>query len=363
MEGGLDVFMPRRGMNRTGSVYGLDGDVDSGSNTFFVPEFGYNRAINDKIGVGIAVYGNGGMNTNYAGGTIQCQNPTTGAMYPANMLCGQGDLGVDLMQLIIAPTVAYKFNENHAVGVSPLLVYQQFESYGVQLFQGMSAAPGSVSNNGYDRSTGLGVRLGYLGKLTDKVSVGASYAPRIKMGKLDKYAGLFAGGGSFDIPENYSLGVSVQATPKLSVALDYQRINYAGVPSVGNPSTNMAPLGAAGAPGFGWSDIDIWKLGVQWQATPQLTLRAGVNRGQNPIQPRDVTFNIIAPGVTTTHLTLGGTYALSPSTELTVAYMHAPRKSVSGASMFNALMGPGAGGTETIRMSQNSLGVQVGWRF
>jgi long-chain fatty acid transport protein len=68
-----------------------------------------------------------------------------------------------------------------------------------------------------------------------------------------------------------------------------------------------------------------------------------------------VTFNILAPGVITTHVTLGGTYALSPSTEMTVAYMHAPRQSVSGASSF--------GGTETIGMSQNSLGLQVGWKF
>ena len=31
--------------------------------------------------------------------------------------------------------------------------------------------------------------------------------------------------------------------------------------------------------------------------------------------------------------------------------------------MFNAMMGPGAGGTETISMSQNSIGVQYAWRW
>lgn len=348
-EGGIDVFSPRRAMERTGG--GLNASVDSDLNTFLVPELGYNKAIGSDLAVGVTVYGNGGMNTRYPGGQINC------GAGPANVLCGSGLLGVDLSQLIIAPTVAYKFNPSHAVGIAPLLVYQQFKAYGLQMFDNpmMTSAPGKVTNNGYDRGTGFGVRLGYLGKINDTVSVGASYSPRIKMKKFDRYAGLFAGGGGFDIPENYGFGVSVKAMPSVTVALDYQRINYSGVASIANPSTNMAQLGSANGPGFGWSDIGVWKLGVQWEATPQWTLRAGLNKGGNPIQGRDVTFNILAPGVVTTHLTLGATYQLSAQSELTMAYMNARRNSVSGASPFS--------GQETIRMSQQSLGVQYGWRF
>lgn len=346
-EVGADFFMPRRSMSRTGG--GLDASVDSGKPLFVIPEFGYNMALSDKMGVGITVFGNGGMNTDFPGGQINC------GAGPANVLCGAGNLGVDLMQLIVAPTVAYKFDERHSVGVSPLLVYQQFKAYGLQAFAGMSGAPGNVTSGKYDHSTGLGVRLGYLGKLSDSFSVGASYSPKINMSKFDDYAGLFAGGGEFDIPENYTLGASFQATPAVTVALDYSRINYGGVPSIANASTVQAPLGSASGPGFGWSDINVWKLGVQWQANAQWTLRAGLNVGDNPIQSRDVTFNIIAPGVMTKHLTLGGTYAYSPTSEVSFAYMVAPSNSVTGTAMF--------GGTETIKMKQQSLGIQYGWRF
>lgn len=359
LEGGIDIFMPKRGMSRTASGLGAAIDVDSGGNTFYVPELGYNKTINDHLAVGVTVFGNGGMNTEYAGGQLNCgAGPNT-----ANVLCGSGKLGVDLQQLVVAPTVAYKFNDQHSIGVSPLLVYQKFKADGLQAFTPMSSDPSKLSNKGYSSSTGVGLRLGYLGKLNDKVAVGASYSPSIKMGKFGEYAGLFAGGGGFDIPENYALGVSVQATPAIMVALDYQRINYSKVSSIGNPSANQAPLGSANGPGFGWSDINVWKLGAQWQATPQLALRTGVNISQNPVQSRDVTFNILAPGVTTSHFTLGGTYALSPSTELTVAYMQAPKQSVTGSSLFNALQGPGAGGNETIYMSQRSLGIQFGWKL
>lgn len=270
------------------------------------------------------------------------------------------------MQLIIAPTFAYKLDTQHSVGVSPLLVVQQFKATGLDAFAGFSMAPDKVSNTGTDRSTGVGVRLGYLGQLSDTLKFGATYSPKIKMGKFDKYAGLFAGAGSFDIPENYALGVNVQVTPAVSVAADYSRINYSGVTSIGNPMRNLMagnPMGSPNGPGFGWSDVSVIKLGVQWQATPTMVLRAGYNQSTNPVKPENVTFNILAPGVIKQHYTLGGTYALSKDAEFTWAYMYAPKNTVTGPSMYNGMM-PGASGiTETVRMSQQSLGVQYSWKF
>jgi len=338
MEAGLELFMPDRSASNTGGA-----SATSDSTLFPVPEFGYNRAINDKLGVGVTVYGNGGMNTDY----------------PLNFFGGTPPLGINLMQLIVAPTVAYKINDSHSVGVSPLLVHQRFRAEGLSPFAGSSSNAGALTNNGYDSSNGIGVRLGYLGKLGDQVSIGAAYSPKISMSKFSKYAGLFAGGGDFDIPANYALGATLQATPSVLFALDYQRINYSGVAAVSNSSRNLLlgkPLGAADGPGFGWSDVNVWKLGVQWQATPKLTMRAGINVGDNPIKSADVTFNILAPGVITKHYTLGGTYALSDKSEVSFSYMYAPSNSVSGSN----LLGPVV---DTIRMSQKALGVQYGWKF
>jgi len=359
MELGVDLFMPSRGMERTGSTAGINVSVDSDSNQFYVPEFAYNRAMSDKLAIGLTVYGNGGMNTDYAGGNTNC----TGAGLTAgkNALCGDGRLGIDLTQLIVAPTIAYKVSDNHSFGISPLLVHQQFKADGLQFFKQLSSDNSKVTNNGFDTSNGIGVRLGYLGKLNDKVNIGVSYSPKITMSKLSKYAGLFADGGNFDIPENFTLGTSFQASSSITVALDYQVIKYSAVPSVGNPSTNTAQLGTPNGRGFGWADVSVWKLGMQWQASPQWTLRAGVNIGDNPVRSRDVTFNILAPGVVTAHYTLGGTYAISDKSEVTFSYMYAPSNSVSGASLFTSL---GVnGGNETIKMSQQSLGIQFGWKF
>jgi long-chain fatty acid transport protein len=326
---GAEIFLPKRSATVPPMMGGVT--VESGKSAFLIPEFGYNAMLSDKLSLGLTVYGNGGMNTSYA--------PSFGTM---NIFGGTGKLGVNLMQLIVAPTVAYKLADNHSLGLSPLLVYQQFEAYGLD-------GPGfGLANQGKDNSTGIGVRLGYMGKFGDAVTVGASYSPKINMSRFKDYANLFAENGDFDIPENYALGVAVKVTPAVQVALDYTRINYSGVASIGNASSDPA------APGFGWQDVKTVKLGVQWQMNSQWTLRAGYNQGTNPIQSADAFLNILAPGVIKSHLTLGGTYAMTANEELTFAAWHGKKNTVTGPSM---------AGPVSIAMSQNGFGLQYSRKF
>ena len=360
MDLGLDVFMPKRDAERSGAQppgSPLNGKVESDKTSFFIPEFGYVQPFGANMALGVTVYGNGGMNTTYPQGNFNCG---TG---PANMLCGSGTLGVDLSQLIVAPTVAYKLNDQYALGFALLLGYQQFKITGAQAFAGLSSSPADVSNNGYDKSTGIGMRLGYQGRLSDQIRIGAAYAPKMNMSKFDKYRGLYAGSGDFDIPEHYSIGVAFTPLPAWTIALDVGRINYSGVASIGHSSLNPPPLGAPNGPGFGWKDIDVFKLGVSWKMNDSLTLRAGYNRGDNPITAADVTFNILAPGVMKEHYTAGFTYGWDKSNEITGFVMVAPRQTVTGSSLFNNLFGPGAGGNETIGMKQSSFGIAWGRRF
>ena len=73
---GVDLFSPKRDISRSGSGFGmLDGSVSSGSNLFFIPEFGYNKMIGWDMSAGISVYGNGGMNTDFDGGQIPATSP------------------------------------------------------------------------------------------------------------------------------------------------------------------------------------------------------------------------------------------------------------------------------------------------
>ena len=74
------------------------------------------------------------------------------------MLCGSGNLGINLVQLIIAPTFAMKVNKNHSFGVSLLLGYQKFAAQGLDGFRGFTAtgATTNLTNQGWDDSKGWG---------------------------------------------------------------------------------------------------------------------------------------------------------------------------------------------------------------
>ena len=356
---GIDLFSPRRESQRSGLGPGLDGSVDSGSTLFAIPEFAYKHSLRDNLALGVTLYGNGGMNTDYAGGQFNC------GQGPANMLCGVGRLGVDLSQLIVAPSLAYSVSPGQVLGIAPLLAYQRFKANGLQAFAGLpglSSDPANVTNRGYADSTGIGVRIGYFGRISPQFAIGATYAMKTSMSRFKEYAGLFAEHGKFDLPENYGAGVAWNPVARLTVALDYVRINYSKVKSVGTPSLVPAQLGADNGPGFGWKDVGAWKLGLEYASSAHWSWRAGYNHTDNPIGSADVTFNILAPGVVTDHATLGFTHTTASGGQLTVAYMHAFDHSQQGASILPAFLGGAPAGSERISMYENSIGIQYAWK-
>ena len=162
---------------------------------------------------------------------------------------------------------------------------------------------------------------------------------------------------------DYSVGVAFAPNSQWTLAADYTRIAYSKVAAVGGPSSAPAPLGAGNGPGFGWRDVDVIKLGAAYRMSPALTLRVGFNHGTNPVRPQDVTFNILAPGVVKNHASAGFTYGISNNSEISGALMVAQRVSVSGPSLFNAVLGPGAGGNESVRMRQVSVGLAWAQKF
>ena len=374
---GAAWFMPDRSASRTGSgPAGIDGSAVSGSNDFIIPEFGINWRYRPDLAFGLTVFGNGGMNTDYPGGQIPAAsacaafNPNPG---PYNLLCGNGTLGVDLSQLLIAPYASWQFTPGHSVGIAPVVAYQRFKAEGLQAFDNpvASTAMGSVTNNGYSSSWGAGVRIGYMGQFDPMFSFGVSWASKIAMGELEGYKGLFAQGGGFDIPSNFSVGIGIRPNSQWLIALDFERIFYSDVASVSNPSSlilncfggqTSACLGGSNGAGFGWQDINVWKLGVQYQVNEQWTVRAGYNHSGNPVQPADVTFNILAPGIVQSQWSLGATWKIDAVSELSGAFMYAQNNSVTGTSLFANLGAPPTT-SETIQMKETLIGIAYSRKF
>ncbi|HHJ17738.1 MAG TPA: hypothetical protein ENJ80_13680, partial [Gammaproteobacteria bacterium] len=337
---GGEFFIPKRGFTNDSSTLesGFPGSGQpvnhkSGSNVFLIPSMGGIYKFNRKLTIGMAAIGNG-ANSRYdqsVPGKPTCiDGNTTGGtgstVFNFNCL-GSPTGGVSLIQMQMIPGAAYKVNKNHSIGFALTLAVQQFRAYGLQAFglDGLRYADGpNLTNRGNDYSYGAGARLGWLGKFFNKrLSIGANYASRTYMTKFDKYSDLFAEQGSFDIPEHYALGAAFSITKKLTIAFDYQRINYSDIKSIGNkgpdaadpinffPSgcqslpdgSNTCMLGRNDGMGFGWDDQNIYKVGLNYDYDPKWSFRAGFNYAKSPIPDDQVLFNFLAPAVNEKHAT------------------------------------------------------------
>ncbi|MBC7752463.1 MAG: outer membrane protein transport protein [Candidatus Saccharibacteria bacterium] len=353
---GLDVFAPDRSANIIGNAFGPDANYDgNGVKTFYIPNIGYSHPLNDDVTLGIAAYGNGGMNTNYK-------------VNPYGRFGATGTAGVNLEQLFISPAVGWKINDHNSIGIAANIVYQRFNAKGISVFGGFSQDPSHISNNGNDDSYGVGARIGWIGKFNDYLSLGASYQTKTRMSKFDQYAGLFADNGRFDVPENYTLGFAVKPLNNLTIGFDWQRILYSDVAAVGNSFGALLqgkPLGAKDGSGFGWQDVDVYKLGAVWQATPQLTLRGGFSINQQPIPQSETFLNILAPATIEKHLTLGASWAINAKDDISASYTHAFDQKVNGANSIPVGFPHSGfgGGNANIQLQENSYGVAWNHKF
>jgi long-chain fatty acid transport protein len=84
---GATLFNPKRSAAIEGNLAGANGQYSGNGREYFVlPEFAINKKVNDSVALGLAIYGNGGMNTTYK------RNP-----YAA--FGNTGEAGVDLSQV------------------------------------------------------------------------------------------------------------------------------------------------------------------------------------------------------------------------------------------------------------------------
>ncbi len=151
------------------------GTVDSDSEWFPMPSFGYSSRIDEDTVWGISLYGNGGMNTDYTGGSARLLSQATYSLEDSPGTFGAGETGVDLMQLFINTSIAYQINETVGVGASIIVAVQAFEAKGLAPFANNSSNPMALTNNGHDTSSGVGIRLGMNIDVTDELTIGLSY--------------------------------------------------------------------------------------------------------------------------------------------------------------------------------------------
>jgi len=354
INGDLSLFNPNRQYYASGTALVAPGSVSSGRDLFVIPALGYSVPLSGDSALGVALTGNGGMNTTYPS-NVRCGFGAPG------VFCG-GKAGVDLTQALLTVGYAQRFGAL-SVGIAPVLAIQDFSAYGLGAFGqfGLSSNPAELTNHSPNYSVGGGVRAGAQYHVNEQFTLAVAGSTPIWSTNFSSYSGLFAGGGSFDIPGEIGAGVSYRIFPAFAVMLDYKHIFYSGVKSVSDPMAPLLPgsLGTANGPGFGWRDVDVVALGLEWRARDNLTLRAGYAHNTQPINAANVTFNILAPGVVTDHVGGGFTYGVNRNSAIDLAVLYSPRAGVSGPEVTPYGATPGS----NIDISMSQLVVTLGYTY
>jgi long-chain fatty acid transport protein len=351
----LTLFAPSRGYDATGTFFVAPGSHESSYDLFGVPAMAYSRPIDGDSSWGVALYGNGGMDTDYK----VSSNPNCGGA--PGVFCS-GKAGVDLEQAFLTVGYAHRFG-SLSVGVAPILAIQEFAAEGLAAFKPLSSNANNFTDNGGVFSVGGGLRAGVEWRATDSLRIGVSGTTPIWTSNFSKYSGLFAGGGGFDIPATIAAGLAYDVAPTITLLADYKHIFYSDVPSVANSSLlwlSGLKFGASNGPGFGWRDVDVVSIGAEWRPTKDLTLRAGYSHNTQPIRPADVMLNILAPGTITDHVSAGATYALNKNNAIDFAAVYAPEQSVSGIEY---LPGFGANTGSNIKIHLSEFEATLGWTY
>jgi long-chain fatty acid transport protein len=404
---GLAWFSPRRkydGINPflgDGAVAPIGGGIDgtgtvrSENTDFFVPNFGYTYPIDNVSAVGVAVFGNGGMNTDYRSrdtlSFFGTHLGTYGGNSPNNIFgLGGGNAGVNLEQLGISIGYARDVAQNISLGASFLIGYQTFEAKGLGAFAPFTkttaesiaanpfnpnawAAPTSLTDKDEDSSWGYGFQIGALWDINPQLTLGISYRTKMWMDEFDDYSDLFADGGNFDLPPVGSIGLAYKPNDRLTLAFDVQQIWYGDIDAVSNKNElaqkcdvfglfggtydSSYCLGGSKGAGFGWDDMTIFKFGVQYEFNNQWTGRAGFSYADQLIDGQEVAFNTLAPAVIKQHWTLGATWRLRDNYEVDFWGAYMPEETVKGPGAFTGTQAP------EISMTQYELGVNFRWLF
>jgi long-chain fatty acid transport protein len=202
-----------------------------------------------------------------------------------------------------------------------------------------------------DSAWGFGATVGLLWQASSSMSVGLSYAseqdfedfewhttvanPNLPTFGRDRTVSF-----QLNAPAQLAVGLGFRPSSNLSIALDAKQIFYEDTEGFKDA--------------LGFKDMTVYALGLQFQATPSVTVRLGGNHGDSPIESDRVFFTVPVPAVFEDHITAGLGIRVTPSLVANLGYYHVFENRVSGP-IYSPATGPIPGSRVTTEMAMDSL--------
>jgi long-chain fatty acid transport protein len=129
-----------------------------------------------------------------------------------------------------------------------------------------------------------------------------------------------------DFPMIASVGTSYKGIERLLLAADMRFVDYRDTNGF-----RHAGFDAAGRfEGLGWQNVFSVATGAQYLLTDLLALRAGYTFSMNPAGNAVTSFNLGSPTIIQHTLGVGGTYQVTQTFSVSLAYVHLFQNSITG---------------------------------
>ncbi len=343
---GVDVMRPRATGYIKGNAAGPDSDHDTDRGTYlYVPQGGISWELRPGLRMGMTLQ-SAGIGPEYADS-------------PYQRFGGAEESTLQFTSSALSAALSVALSPQQSLGVALNVGYQVLEIEGVEFLGALSQDPDKVSDNGKDGAFNVGFSLGWRAQYANGLTLGAGYKSKSWAQRHTRYAGLLADGGRLELPAIWGAGVAYQLTPSIQVAADYQRYEFEAESSFGNRLSALnqgKPLGSEQGPGFGYRDLNAYKLGVNWQALPQTSIKAGYIAANQMMSKSETLFGMLGPVPTTTHYTVGFSSNLG-GYELSGMVAHAPCQTVRGKNSIPAAFG---GGEVNVSYRMWAFGLTIG---
>ncbi len=258
--------------------------------------------------------------------------------YPQQAM-GFGLLESDYMLLQIGVTWAYEISDNFSIGIEPTLNYGALE-----LSPNPTASPTAAGYGISDKASaiGFGGQVGVFYESDGGFKLGASYKTTQSFGDLEfenthldnqKTSNSF----NMDYPAILSIGTGY-SNETIDFALDYRMVDYENTD--GFAEKGWTQTGSVA--GFGWKNINIISVGLQYKGFEKLPLRVGYTYSSNPIDEELAFFSTPATAVIANAFQLGFGYEFSDNFTLNGVFHHGSSDGKTEGQVLNPMMASAA---------------------
>lgn len=248
---------------------------------------------------------------------------------------GFGHIESDYMLLQVGFAWAYELTNELSIGVQPTINYAALE-----LAPNPTANPNASGYPVSDKASalGYGAQFGLFYNSPSGFKVGASYKTPQKFSDLEfenTHLDNSTSVNSFnmDYPAILSFGLGY-STGDIDLAVDYRYVDYENTD--GFSEKGWTPT--ASVAGFGWKNINIISVGLQYKGIEKLPLRVGYTYSSNPIDSELAFFSIPATAVIENAFQFGLSYPVTDNFMLNGVYHYGTSGDKTEGEIFNPML-------------------------